>query len=207
MAKWSVALFGHYKPRFYLRERKSGILVTDFVEKPEEAYWDEEKYYVYDVQGWERRAEPGDIIDVKPFKDHKVWSEVERKQFLIVTLDDFEPEQLAGVMEPYWDITSYPVIPDEYIQELINKGEVDVVKPSNVHKKRRFNISLQDLEAMGVDKEKMLDKRVLYSPELDIIKKTDCNDKMKERKVVSSDGLRLIEPVLIGKGYGRGLYK
>lgn len=195
MAKWSVALFGHYKPRFYLRERKSGLLVTDFVEKPIEAYWDEEKYYVYDVQGWERRAEPGDIIAVRPFKEHDRWTDTERKQFLIVTMSDFELEQLAGVVEPYWDTDSYPVITEEMLEKNLKLLEtIEIATPEKYHKKRRFNIPLTDLENMGVDLQKMLDKRVLYSPELDTIKKVGCFDKMKKEKAKDSDGFNLIAP-------------
>jgi len=207
MAKWSVALFGHYKPRYYLRERVSGVLVTDYIEKPTEAYWDEEKYYVYDVQGWEKRAEPGDIIAARPLTEHHIWSDVERKQFLIVIIDDLELEQLEGLTEPFWDTTSYPVVTDERIQELINRDEVGELLPTVYHKKRRFNIPLNDLEAMGVEKEKMLDKKVLYSPKLDAIKKVDCYDKMKQQKATASTGFNMIEPIRIGKGYGRGLYK
>lgn len=195
MAKWSVALFGHHKPRFYLRERKSGLLVTDFVEKPEEAFWDEEKYYLYDVHGWERRAEAGDIIAVKPFKDHKTWTDNERKQFLIVTLDDFELEQLAGVTEPYWDTSTYPEITEEILEKSVKLLEtLEIPTPAQYHKKRRFNIPLNDLQDMGVDLTKMLDKKVFYSPELDIIKKTGCFDKMKKEKAKDTDGFNLIEP-------------
>lgn len=204
MAQWSAALFGHYKPRYYLRERKSGLLMMDFVDLPSETFWDEEKYYVYPVQGWERRAEPGDIVAVRPIAEANRWTDTERKLFLIVELDDFEPEQLAGVTEPHWDTTAYPVIPNEVLTKMEQTGEVVDLFPSQYHKKRRFNVPLSDLSAMGVDTAKMLDKNVLYTPKMDTIKRIGCFDKMKQRKAAATDNFRLIEPVKIGAGYGKG---
>ena len=196
--QWSAALFGHYKPRYYLRERKSGLLMMDFVDLPTETFWDEEKYYIYQTQGVERRAEPGDIIAVRPIAEADRWTDTERKLFLIVTLTDLELEQLAGVTEPYWDTTTYPVIPDEEISKLEKAGEVVDLYPSEYHKKRRFNIPLSDLAEMGVDTAKMLDKNILYTPKMDVIKREYSFDKMKQCKASVDAKFRLIEPVKIG---------
>lgn len=197
--KWSVALFGHYKPRFYLRERATGNLVTDFVDKPTEAYWDEEKYYVYDVQGWEYRAQPGDIIAIKPFDKRHTWTDVEKKLFLIVPMSGFELEHHAGLVEPNWDTNSYPVLPKEAIQKLIQANRSEELHPQRYHNKRRFNIPLTDLEAMGVDTAKMLDKRLLYAPKLDTITTLQCYDKVKKAKVDASAKFRPLAPMKIGK--------
>jgi hypothetical protein len=82
-----------------------------------------EKLFIYNVTGWEKRAEPSDIIAFKGYrmqkgivgysKFHKygkdVWTEKERKEFLIVTLDGLDNIQIEGICEPLWDTDSYEI--------------------------------------------------------------------------------------------------
>jgi len=116
MAKWSVALFGHHKPCFELREiawtdhipvvaygyhgepyfydiesysepgkgyagtgyhkmttdiKRAGTVkiqkrLSTHVELPVD--FDAEKYFIYNVVGWEKRAEPADIIAYRGYR-------------------------------------------------------------------------------------------------------------------------------------------
>jgi len=98
MAKWSVALYGHDKPRYYMIEREYNVRVATFVDPPK---WDPGKqqwadgliifpisaYELRNVTGWEKRAAPGDIIAYKEWKPDIFWSPTERREFLIVTID------------------------------------------------------------------------------------------------------------------------
>lgn len=128
-------------------------------------------HYKPKVSGWERRAQPGDIIAVRPIGEHNRWTETEKREFLIVIIDDFEFPQIGGLLEPLWDPDSFPVIP---------------------LKKRRFNIPLSDLEEMGVDLPRMLDRNEVYSPSIAPIKKIQVYDKLKKRKASKDDHFNLI---------------
>lgn len=143
--------------------------------------------------GWECRAEPGDIIAVRPISEHSLWTDTERREFLIVMLDDFEIDQLQGIVEPKWDTDSYPVA-----SGLIKIGKKIELYPSRHLKKRRFQITLDDLRDRGVDLDKMLNKNLLYNPEIGSIKKTTCHDKLKVRYALGADGFKTIKPLYAG---------
>ena len=198
MALWSAALFGHYKPRWYLQDRKTGLIVSAHIEQPA-AVWDDKTLYLYPVNGWEFRAEPGDIIAVRPYEERSRWTDVERKQFLIITLDDFELEQLAGAVEPQWDTNSYQDIPAQTIRALVDKGETINLHPTRHIKKRRFHLTLDDLRDRGVDIDRMLNKELRYDPDLEPFAKIKCYDKLNERYARKTDGFNLLPPRRIGK--------
>jgi len=253
MAKWSVALFGHHKPRYELRERewsdyipivsrgyhgephyyladsftelgagyggtgyhalttdigKAGTVrmqktISRHVELP--IGFDEETCWIYNVIGWEQRAEPGDIIAYKAYRSQKgivgysklheygrdTWTEKERKEFLIVTLDNLEEIQMPAICEPVWDTDSYD-IPEEYPEEPIE------LYPTKHLKKRRFHLPINDLKQIVVDEAKMLDKQVEYMPELRDIQKVESYDKLNERYIIEADELRQIQPIIYG---------
>ena len=156
-------------------------------------------HYKPKALGWERRAEPGDIIAVRPYSEHGRWTPTERREFLIVTIDDFDLEQLSGLFEPQWDTNSYPAVPDEHISNLKSKGIVEEISPSLYTKKRRYHITLDDLRDHGVDIDKMLNKELKYSPDLSVIKKIKCHDKLNKRYAKKTDGFNLLAPLKIGK--------
>ena len=198
MALWSAALFGHYKPRYYLRSRTTGLTVGAYVERPPEV-WDDRTLFLHPVTGWEQRAEPGDIIAVRPYAEHDRWTETERKQFLIVTLDDFEPGQLIGLIEPQWDTDSYPVPDEKQIKALQARGEVAELYPARYIRKRRFHVTLDDLRDRGVDIDRMLNKELFYSPDLDPIPKLKCFDKLNKQYSSQFYGFNLLAPIKIEK--------
>lgn len=149
--------------------------------------------------GWERRAEPGDIIAIRPYSEHSRWTPLERKHFLIVTLDDIERQQLEGTTEPQWDIESYPEVSEEAVQGLIKDKKTEYLHPQRYIKKRRFHITLDDLRDIGVDIDLMLDKEKLYCPEIDPINKVKFYDKLNNRYTRETDGLNVLAPKVIGK--------
>jgi len=103
--KWSVALFGHYKPKYYLVEKSTGNILNNYLLDPPKINVD--KYFLYEVKGNEKRCFPGDIVAWKPFSDEHKWTEKERQEFLIITIDGPTKEQIVALTEPYWDIASY----------------------------------------------------------------------------------------------------
>jgi len=253
MAKWSVALFGHHKPRFELREKELSKIkqivahgyhrdpyyylassfsevgkgyagtgyhkmtldinlaanteinktISRHVEMP--VGFDTEKYFIYNVTGWEKRAEPTDIIAFKGYRMQKgivgyskfhtygkdVWTEKERKEFLIITLDNLDNKQIEGICESVWDLDSYK-IPPEFPEE------PEELYPTEHLKKRRFHIPMNDLKVLGVDEGRMLDKQLEYVPDIRDIQKIESFDKMNSRYVLESDGLNLIRPIIYG---------
>lgn len=197
MALWSAALFGHYKPRYYLRDKLTGLIRSAHVELP--PIFDASKQFLHLCDGWKRRAEPGDIIAVRPYAEHDRWTDTERKQFLIVTLDDFDLTQLAGIVEPNWDTESYPVVPQDEINRLMQRGERVELMPQRHIKKRRFHITLDDLRDRGVDIDRMLNKELRYDPDLEPIKKIKCYDKLNDRYARKDDGFNLLPPVKVGR--------
>lgn len=166
MAKWSVALFGHEKPK---------------------------------VDGWEKRAKPGDIIACRPIEEAGRWTPIEHKEFLIVEIDGFEPEQLAALTEPLWDTNSIPAVPDEVMQELIAKNKTIELRPTKYLFKRRFSIPIADLEAAGVDSSAMLNKELEYKAKIKTFAKTDIHDKLNQAYVKTDAGMNLIKPLIAGK--------
>lgn len=173
MARWSVALFGHEKPK---------------------------------VDGQERRAKPGDIIAARPIEEAGRWTPTEHKEFLIVEIDEFEPEQIAALTEPHWDTNTY-FIPsdadlDAYYAEHEKRGTVpDPIElyPSQYHAKRRFHIPLADLEAAGVDVDKMLNKEKEYKVKIKTFSKTEIRDKLNRDYVKPDAGMNPIKPLIVGK--------
>ena len=201
MAKWTIALFGHYKP--------------------------------HDI-GWERRAFPGDIVAFKPIEQEFTWTDTEKKEFLIITIDGPTENQMLGLCEPQWDLTSYrPFAPDKDLATFVTRmqariavkrtaSDPDMLKrmlddleskkdllyaehieatrersrfPMQHFKKRRFHIPLTTLESLGVVLPVMLDKTFFYNPKLPVIDPTDCFDKFRSRLTLASDGLNTIRPL------------
>lgn len=204
---FSVALFGHYKPRYYLMDRKTNLIVHQIVDDPGDFSRDP-NYYVYEVQGWEKRAEPGDVIAIKPAGS--LWTPLEYKQFLIIEIDGLESlQQEEALKEPKWDINSYrkyaPMTKEEWyaivyakalaVSDSINaiakleanqdawyigyvEGEKERCRyPMESLKKRRFNIKLDDLEVEHIDLELMLDPQIEYKPKV-VFPKDGVNDKV-----------------------------
>lgn len=184
MAKWTVALFGHLKPKVF---------------------------------GWEKRAAPGDIVTFKLFGID--WTNLEKAEFLIVTIDGPTRSQMRALCETYFDLNSYkiynPMDFNSWYAMMAVKVDLDLLEENKLqwydeyiattkdkcrfpklrYQCRRFNISISDLKALGVDDVKMLDKTLLYSPVLRDIVKTECYDKLNNRYVLLSDILNEIQPL------------
>jgi len=206
--KWSVALFGHNKWRYELRENKlttvklsmginyQGIeqfreeqvhlTVSRHVDEPTD--YDTEKYFVYACTGCEKREIPGDVIAFKPYEHRNKWTPTERKQFLIVTIDGLTRAQMEALCEPYYDLVDVGYKETE-------DGKTEVLL--GILKERRFNIPVDDLKVLDVASSKMLDKEQLYVPSIRDISKLDYYDKKNNRYVIEADGLNLIQPIFI----------
>ena len=216
--KWSVALFGYHKHRYELRENKQTLtrmptgtnyqgrmlyedvwtnkVVGRFVDPP--TGYDEDIYFVYEVTGWERRARPGDIIAVKPIEEAQRWTPTERKEFLIVTLDSIEREQIPGLLEPVWDTDSYPDMNIDW--ETVDEETVSLeFRPKMRTRKRRFSIPLQALEEKGVDIASMLDPSCPYVPNGAEYDKLECYDNLDDKNIEEADGLNLLPPIVINR--------
>jgi len=194
MAKWSVAIRAIDTPRYYLRRTEDGRTVSWHQEEPRD--FDEKLFFVHECIGWEKRLEFGDIVAFKPYEmtgrmphysarhrwGHDVWTEQERKTYTIVTLDGLELEQMFALCEAYYD-TSIIIsdkeegFPDEYF------------------KKRRFKLLEEDLDVLGADIARMKNKEDAYMPSMRDIVKEDNWDKLRLRKVASTDNLRPIDPL------------
>lgn len=63
--KWSAALFGHDKPKYYVQDSESGLNLYTYVEHPGEM---PEGMRLHQCVGLEKRAVPGDVIALRPDK-------------------------------------------------------------------------------------------------------------------------------------------
>lgn len=190
--------------------------------------FDDKKYFVYSVVGWEKRAEPSDIITFKGYGND--WTDTEKKQFLIVTLDNLEKRQVEVMCEPLWDTDSYeeynPQTFVDWYGQMYIKAEASINKnvalalleenkvvwyndyikneqercayPQSTLKKRRFHIPINDLKSLGVDESEMLCPDCKYVPQIRDIQKLECFDKLNSRYVLGSDGLNPIKPLVYG---------
>lgn len=116
---------------------------------------------------------PGDVIHFKTFDKEAIWTDQERKLYLIVIIEGLTEEQMFALREPIYDLTF------------------------KVHiKKHRFNFPIEYLKSLGVDTEKMLDQDVLYNPKLPVLTITSCFDKYKNRNVLIEDELRPLDALV-----------
>jgi hypothetical protein len=153
---WSVALFGHYKPRFYLQDKITGKTVDTLIEEPID--FDSDKYKLHIVSGWEKRCEPGDIVAFRPVDEEHKWTPKERSSFLIVTIYDVTIEQISGgLVEPYWNINSYseynPMSFVEFEQKVIDSEEKQNGKIKKYWKDKNIEEKNKEYD-MYVDDEK-----------------------------------------------------
>lgn len=214
--KWSVILFGYYKPRYELREIEQTLVrlpsgenyqgrmlykdvwvnkvIGRFVDPPTD--YDKDLYFVYEVTGWEKRAKPGDIIDLKPAELKKTWTEIIRKHFLIIELDNIEPYQLPGLTEPLWDTESYSEEMQNFDWDSTEETSIEFF-PLEYIRKRRFSITLDTLNGAGIDTEKMLDPEIEYVPNDGIFDKLQCFDNLNDRNIDEDDNLNVLEPIVI----------
>ena len=249
MSEWSVALFGHYKSRYELREiekvpikqvvahgyhgepwyyeeasfigpglgyadtgytrmtpdigKAAFTLVDKVVSRhvDEPTGFDDKKYKIYNVMGWEKRAEPGDVISLIPLTHESKWVPNEEKEFLIIQLADITPEQIPGIIEPIWDLEAANAELAEWDQKKIDELKEPFYLLPSVHlKKKRFNITLADLQFRGVDTAKMLDKTLRYRPTIQPIAKLEVYDKLNDRYVEETDNLNTVEPIVLESG-------
>lgn len=63
--KWSTALFGHEKPRYYVQDSETGLNIHQFVEHPGEM---PKGMKLHVCTGVAKRAETGDVVAFKPDK-------------------------------------------------------------------------------------------------------------------------------------------
>lgn len=155
--KWSVALFGHYKPEYHIVEIGEFTQIVDgrtivhttrpvaFVLKDEfveyenhyrsgDFIYSKENHVLKAVGGNEFRARPGDIIAYKP---QNIWSENERREFLIVTIDGLSEGQMEALCEAYFDPASYDAFNPDTIEEYLRKVKAKMllhpgVTPNNI---------------------------------------------------------------------------
>lgn len=190
--KYSVALFGHYKHRYEIRETKQtkvvmsqgynvyGIeqieekMVNKIVAKlhdPPNYKLDPDRYFLYEVNGLEKRAVPGDIIAYKPFDKAHTWTPTERTEFFIVTIDT-EREVLDGWFESYWDINSYypynPLGFDDWVKDV----EEMIKEARDIEKAKKAWLSC-DRDKEYADYIKSMKKACMYP--MEYVKKRRMN--------------------------------
>jgi len=196
MAKWSVALFGHYKPEYYIirnelwiqkipygvwvggkyeiriqevrhdKRMVASFLADEFVEETDhfrvgDSTFLKADHYLHPCEGRIKRAIPGDVIAAKPVG--QPWTSTEKKQFLILDIDDLEPAQSEAICEPEMDLDSYrPYDPMEYgawlsMMQLKSLSKADPVKANALLEMdkeqwyQEYLIGCQEASAMPTD--------------------------------------------------------
>jgi len=210
MGAWSVALFGHDKPDYYYLDKETGLRTAEFVGEPTRKILSNEKLHV--CTGNEKRVKPGDIVAFMP-TDHK-WGKEEIKGFLIIEVEGLTRNQMEALCEPYWDLMSVLTV-EEATEKFIMSWQIyrpeesytqdDLAEfianypgigfPSEYSHKRRFNIQMSDLENWGIDIEKMKDRDLSYVPRFGVIDYKQCFDKLRNRKILKTDGLNMIKSI------------
>jgi hypothetical protein len=105
--KWSTALFGHEKPRYYVQNENTGFNIHQFVEHPGDMPFGM-KLHV--CTGVEKRAEPGDVIAFKPDRcwhcDEKqhadIVSMIRNPKYLMSNKAEIKAAYLAGSDPNNW---------------------------------------------------------------------------------------------------------
>ena len=107
--KFSVALFGHYKPRYAIRQNETGQVVAESYEQPGTSAnkwviggqeYSQSTHFLYEYPGWEFREAPGDIIAYKPWSEGVDWTENEKKRYLIVVIDGIDADEMYVLTQP-----------------------------------------------------------------------------------------------------------
>jgi hypothetical protein len=134
--------------------------------------------------GSNKRAQPGDIIEVMPI-DHK-WSDLEKKHFLIIEIDSLDLKQVPALKEPIYDTS---------LKALKYDSETGKYLATKVIKKRRFNIPISDLSIFGVNLDDMLNKEKMYVPKILPLAKTDIYDTLNSQYINTETNLETIKPI------------
>jgi hypothetical protein len=192
-------------------------------------YYPEDDFSFYETVGWEKRAEPGDVVSVREFgKDSP---ELAKKEMLIVTVEgpNLTKAMLEGGMcESEWDLDTYseynPMDYNKFILDWKKRASasrnprramqifnrelprhrkhydryIEMEKercsfPKEHKKKRRFHMPLNDLASAGIDVGRMLNRNEKYNPRPQF-QHIQFADKLKQRKILPTDGLRPIQP-------------
>ena len=145
--RYSFALFGHYKPNWSMIEIEYDTLVATFVDEPKwdagQKAWIDGKIvfpeHVYRLHQWignERRAVPGDVIACK--EAPAFWTATERKEFLIIEIDNLTFIQANALCEMEWDLNSYnlydPLSEENWYARQVEKTLLTNDPPSSLKK-------------------------------------------------------------------------
>jgi len=179
MATWTVALFGHNKPRDIGWEKRAVpgdvIAYKPIDQKDRWTPTERAEFLIVTIDG-PSQAQMEALCE--PF-----WDTNSYRPYEPLSYDDF----VLSFVDP--DVIDKPSAYAKYLEMMLENSRL----PTTYLKKRRFNIPLETLKSAGVDEVKMLDRELLYSPKLPTLPYTESFDKMKSRNVLASDGLRLIE--------------
>ena len=192
MAKWTVALFGHYKPKDLGWERRAmpGDLIAF---KPYGEDWtDNEKrhFLIVTIVGfteehWDALAEH--LWDLNSYELYKPMTQPVFETWVL--------DQLAQQTDSAARIVAFLNNKSQFYIEYFAGVKERCELPRRGLKKRRFHIPLAELKQMGVNESDMLEKEKLYVPEIDEIDYLDITDKMRERKILITDILKGIQPL------------
>jgi hypothetical protein len=194
MYKWSVALYGHYKEKKIGWEKRA--IPGDIIDfKPHEKgdIWtpkEKKEFLTVTLEGFTAdqmyalREEYWDLNSYREYSplDKSSWIKMMQERAL-KKANSTRALEVVGVKG------------DLLYQNYLDGLQKKCMYPTEVYRKRRFNIDLITLRNLGVDIDKMLDCEILYVPDSRIVlNREDCFDKKNNRNANESDNFNLIQP-------------
>jgi len=199
MDKWTVSLFGHYKPYAEGCERRAqpGDMIA-FKPFEREDTWtptERKEFLIVTMEG-PTKSQMDALCEV-------YWDLDSYNKYSPYSMDDFVKALVIKIQNK--PTAKDPAVLDRMLKDL--EGEKEelygryiagckerCMLPTQHFKKRRFSVPLSTLEVKGIDMSRMLNKDAIYSPVV-FIDKLENFDKLRSRTVLETDGLNLISPL------------
>lgn len=208
MAKWTVALFGHQKfipnqaddPVEYaaaIKRYAPGDLVA-FKPWDGTVQWtplERSEFLIVDIDNLEEvniAALCETYYDLNTYPEFTPLSRGSWRSNLIQMWNNLTQAE-KDLKLAWWNSLTQAqqdAIYDEYLQAYRDSCRF----PTGHIKRRRFTLQLSDLQSLGVDTDRMLNRNELYDPR-PLITKLDAFDRKNNRKVLSGDGLNMLAPL------------
>ena len=195
--KWTVALFGHWKPKDLGWERRAmpgDVIAYKPIER--EFTWTEterKEFLIATIVGTSARQMEAMV--------EPQWDTDSYRPYSPETFDAFVARMLVRIQSKR--MATVGAVHDRMVADLERDKEklyADYVAkmrdrsrfPIAYLKKRRIHCSEDLLKSLGVDIGKMLDRDLFYNPKLPAVEFTDCTDKLRERNILATDGLNIM---------------
>jgi len=196
MALWTAALFGYNQPRVLGWEKRYAPGDVVGFKKPGSIWTDREKseFLIVDIDG----PDVSQIVTLREslldMDSYLPYLPTDEAQFRVDLLSKIQSKPSRTNSEA---LMIFGSVRDRFYREYIEAEQRVCNHPIDYFNKARFHVSPLMRKKMGVNENKMLNKKRKYVPKIGPIDLTDVDDKLRKRKVKYDEGLRELTPLTV----------